>query len=230
MNHQEALREMAVERYLLGELNGASLDNFEEHLFECSECAMDVKNGVTFIDAARTELSAPRKVASPQVESGRRWTSWFISPWILAPALAACLLILGFQTLVLQPRMKLEVARVQTPTVLNPLVLANAGARGDSVPEIVAPEHGSFVISLDVPTTEAFSSYRCSLHAPDGSLLWQTTLAPEQAHDSLLINVPTDRVKEGLNTFLIQGLPAGGNSSGTLEDLARYRFRVKLQK
>jgi hypothetical protein len=126
--------------------------------------------------------------------------------------------------------MKLEVARAQTPTVLNPLVLANAGARGDSVPEIVAPEHGSFVISLDVPTTEAFSSYRCSLHAPDGSLLWQTTLAPEQAHDSLLINVPTDRVKEGLNTFLIQGLPAGGNSSGTLEDLARYRFRVKLQK
>ncbi|MCU1293310.1 MAG: zf-HC2 protein [Bryobacterales bacterium] len=230
MNHQEAIREMAVERYLLGELSDASLDNFEEHLFECSECAMDVKNGVAFIDAARSELSLPRKVASPHVESARRWTSWLISPWVLAPALAACLLILAFQTFVLQPRLKLEVARAQIPAVLNPLVLANAGARGDSVPEIVAPEHGSFVISLDVPTTGAFVSYRCSLHAPDGSLLWQTSLSPQQARDSLLIDVPTDGIKEGLSTFLIQGLPASGNSSGTLEDLARYRFRVKIQK
>jgi hypothetical protein len=230
MNHQEALREMAVERYLLGELSGASLDSFEEHLFECSECAMDVKAGGTFIDAARTELSAPRRIAAPRVESARRWTSWFTSPWILAPALAACLLILAFQTFVLQPRMRVEIARAQVPAVLNPLVLANAGARGDSIPEIAAPEHGSFVISLDVPATGNFSRYLCSLHAPDGSLLWQTTISPEQARDSLLIDMPTDKTKEGLNTFLIQGLPAGGSSSDTLEVLAKYRFRVKIQK
>jgi hypothetical protein len=226
MNHQEALQEMAVERYLLGELSGASLDNFEEHLFECSECAMDVKMGGSFIDAARTELSVPRKVAAPHVESTRRWTSWLTSPWVLAPALAACLVILAFQTFVLQPRMKLEVAQGQAPAVLTPLILANAGPRGDSIPEIVAPEHGSFVVSLDVPATGSFSRYLCSLYAPDGSLLWQTTVSPEQARDALLINLPTSKTKEGLNTFLIQGSPAGG----TLVDLARYRFRVTIQK
>jgi hypothetical protein len=230
MNHQEALREMAVERYLLGELSGPSLDSFEEHLFECSECAMDVKTGVIFIDAARTELSAPRRVAVPHVERARRWTSWFASPWFLAPALAACLVILAFQTFVLQPRMKLEVAQAQAPSVLNPLVLANAGARGDSIPEIVAPEHGSFVISLDIPATGSFSSYLCSLYTPDGSLLWQTNVSPAQARDALLINLPTSKTKEGLNTFLIQGLPANGGASGTLVDLARYKFRVRIQK
>jgi hypothetical protein len=233
MNHQEALQEMAVERYLLGELSGASLDSFEEHLFECSECAVDVKTGLSFIDATRIELSVPRKVAAPHVESAQRWTSWFTSPWILAPALAACLLILAFQTFVLQPRMKLEVAQMQAPSVLNPLVLANAGARGDSIPEIVAPDHGSFVVSLDVPATGGFSSYLCSLYAPDesnGPLLWQTTVSPEQARDALLINLPTSKTKEGLNTFLIQGLPANGRASGTLVDLARYKFRVRIQK
>jgi Putative zinc-finger len=230
MNHQEALREMAVERYLLGELSGASLDSFEEHLFECSECAMDVKNGVTFIDVARAELNAPRKAPAPRLESARRWTSWLLSPWILAPALAACLVILAFQAFVLQPRMRSQVAQAQTPAVLNPLILANAGARGDSMPEIVAPEHGSFVISLDIPTTGGYSSYPCSLFAPDGSLLWQTTISPEQARDALLINMPTDKVKEGLNTFLIQGSSTGAGPNGTLEDLARYKFRVKLQK
>src|SRR4030081_1145184 len=92
MNHQEALQEMAVERYLLGELSGASLDSFEEHLLECSDCAMDVKMGGTFIDAVRTEGAVPRTVAAPCVESARRWTSWFGSPWFRAPALAACVL------------------------------------------------------------------------------------------------------------------------------------------
>src|SRR5258705_13936405 len=230
MNHQEALQEMAVERYLLGELSGAPLDSFEEHLFECSECAMEVKIGGTFIHAVRTEVSVPRRVAAPRVESARRWPSWFTSPWVLAPALAACLVILAFQTFVLQPRMKLEIAQAQAPAVLNPLVLANAGPRGDSIPAIVAPEHGSFVISLDVPTTGGFSSYRCALFAQDGSLLWETTVSPEQARDALLISMPAGKVKEGLNTFLIQGLPANTGASGTLVDLAKYKFRVTIQK
>jgi hypothetical protein len=226
MNHQEALREMAVERYLLGELSGASLDSFEEHLFECPECAMDVKSGGSFIDAARTELSVPWTMTASHPKSARKWTSWFTSPWILAPAFAACLLVLAFQTFVLQPRMKLELAQAQAPAVLNPLVLANAGARGDSIPEIVTPAHRSFVISLDVPTTGGFSSYLCSLVAPDGTLLWQTSISPEQARDALLISMPTDKTRQGLNTFLIQGLSAGG----TLEDLTKYKFRVKIQK
>jgi hypothetical protein len=230
MNHQEVLQEMAVERYLLGELSGASRDSFEEHLFECSECAMDVTMGVTFISAARTEINVPRRVALPRVERMRGWTSWLASPWVLGPTLAVCLLALCFQIFILKPRLRQELAQVQTPSVLNPLVLANAGARGDSVPEIVAPEHGSFVISLDVPATGGFSSYACLLYAPGGSLLWQITVSPEQARDALLVNVPTSKTKEGLNTFLIQGLPAAGSANGMLVDLARYRFRVTIQK
>src|SRR5271154_573875 len=215
MNHEDALQQMAVERYLLGELTGSSLERFEEHLFACSECAMDVKAGATFIDATRADLRFHRRVTASDVDKAARWTSWLTSPWILGPALAACLLALCFQTFVVQPRMRKELAQVQAPSILNPLVLANAGARGDSIPEIVAPEHGSFVISLDVPATSGFSSYLCSLYAPDGSLLWQTTVSPEQARDALLLNMPTGKTKEGRNTFLIQGLPANAGSSGT---------------
>jgi Putative zinc-finger len=230
MTHQEALKEKAVERYLLGELKGAPLENFEEHLFDCSECATDVTAGSTFIEAARTEWITPQRAFVPQTQSEPKWTSWFTRPWVLGPALAACLLLLGVQTFIVQPRMKLELAQAQTPAVLNPLVLANAGARGDSTPEITAPEHGSFVISVDIPTTGGFSGYQCSLLASDGSLLWQTTVPPEQARDALLISMPTDKTREGLNSFVIKGLPPDGSSSGNLENLATYRFRVKIQK
>ena len=228
MTHQDALKEMAVERYLLGELSGASLDRFEEHLFECQECAADVKIGVTFISGARDELRLSKRVAAPEAERTPKWTSWFTNPWILAPALAACLLVLAFQTFVVLPRAKLEVA--QAPAVVNRLVLANAGPRGNSVPEIVAPEHGSFVISADIPTSGGFSSYRCTLYAPDGLLIWQTAISPEQARDALLINMPTTKVEEGLNVLLIQGIPVGDSSSDKAVDVARYSFRVKVQK
>jgi hypothetical protein len=230
MTHQDALQGMAVERYLLRELTGAPLESFEEHLFECPECAADVKAGLVFLDAAHTELKAPARVAKPEVKNVRTWASWFVSPWVLGPALAACLLILGVQTFVVQPRMRSELARVESPAVLNPLVLANAGARGDSVPEISAPEHRSYVVSVDVPTTGGFSSYQGFLYAPDGSLLWQTTISPEQARDAVLLSVPADKVKDGINIFVVQGLSQGSKTGGTLEDLARYRFRVKIQK
>jgi hypothetical protein len=42
--------------------------------------------------------------------------------------------------------------------------------------------------------------------------------------------MPTAKVKEGLNLLLIRGLRAGGGSGGRLEDLARYTFRVRIQK
>jgi hypothetical protein len=230
MNHEDAIQEMAVERYLLGELSGAPLEAFEEHLFGCSECAEDVKTGFAFIDGARAELSAPRRVEAPQAKKATRWTSLFTAPWVLGPALAACLALLCFETFVVQPRMRDEVAQAEAPTILTPLVLANAGARGDSVQEVTARRHRSFVVSLDVPSTGGFAGYLCSLQAPDGSVVWQTSITPEQARDALLIRVPTDKTKEGLNTFLIQGIPGGGGSSGTLEDLAKYRFRVRIQK
>ena len=230
MNHQEALQEMAVERYLLGELSGKSLDNFEEHLFDCSECTTDVKAGVSFLDGARTELMFPRRVAAASTTKTRGWLSWLTSPLVLSPALAACVALLAVQTFVVQPRMKRELSQAQMPSVLKPLVLANAGARGGSVAEVVAPEHKSFAVSLDIPAADDYSSYQGSLYTPDGSLAWQTTISPEQARDAVLINVPTDFTKEGLNSFVIRGLPAGGSSGGTLKDLGTYRFRVTIQK
>jgi len=230
MNHQDALQEMAVERYLLGELSGAALDRFEEHLFDCPQCVMDLQAGTTFIDAARGELKAVVRVAVQEKERSRGWISWLTSPRFLAPALAACLLVVAVESFVLLPRMRREVAQAETPAVLNNLVLANAGARGDSVAEIVAPEHGAFLLSVDVPARSGFSSYLCSLYSPSGALVWQTTVSPQQASDALLIHVPTDRTKEGLNTFLVQGLPAVDGSGGKLEDLARYRFQLKVSK
>ena len=231
MNHQDALREMSVERYLLGELGGEALDRFEEHLFDCPLCVTDLRAGTTFINAARTELkTAPAATPVPANESPLGWLSWLLRPGFLAPALAACLLVIGVQSFILLPGLKREVARVETPSVLNNLVLANAGARGDTLPEISASQHGAFLLSIDVPGRSEFSGYLFSLYSPAGAVVWQTKISPRQASDTVLIHVPTDATKEGLNTLLIQGLPSIDNSGGKLEDLARYRFQLNVSK
>jgi anti-sigma factor RsiW len=53
MDHNEALRLRAVEKYVLGELPPSLRDQFEEHFFECQECAQDVKAAAEFVDNAR---------------------------------------------------------------------------------------------------------------------------------------------------------------------------------
>ena len=39
MNHTEAVEQMAAEGYLLNELTPDARDAFEEHVFDCAECA-----------------------------------------------------------------------------------------------------------------------------------------------------------------------------------------------
>jgi hypothetical protein len=229
MNHQDVLREMSVERYLLGELSGEALDRFEEHLFDCPLCVTDLRAGTTFINAARSELRTAIE-AVPAKESPFQWASWLLKPSFLAPALAVCLLVMGVESFILLPGMRHEVAQMETPTVLNNLVLANAGARGDSVAEIVAPLHGAFLLSVDIPGRNDLSGYLLSLYSPLGAMVWQTKIPPQQASDTVLIHVPTDVTKAGLNTLLVQGLQAVDGSGGKLEDLARYRFQLNVSK
>ena len=53
MDHNEALQLQAVEKYVLGQLPPSLRDEFEEHFFDCQECALDVTATAAFVDNAR---------------------------------------------------------------------------------------------------------------------------------------------------------------------------------
>ena len=53
MDHNEALRLQAAEKYVLGELSPPLRNEFEAHFFECQECALDLKATAAFVDNAR---------------------------------------------------------------------------------------------------------------------------------------------------------------------------------
>ena len=56
MEHNEAVRTQAAERYVLGELPPPLRDEFEAHYFDCQECAQDVKAVAEFVDNVRAVL------------------------------------------------------------------------------------------------------------------------------------------------------------------------------
>ena len=58
MDHNEALRQQAAEKYVLGELPPTLRDEYEEHYFECEECAEDVRAAAEFVDNVRAVLRA----------------------------------------------------------------------------------------------------------------------------------------------------------------------------
>lgn len=53
MDHTEAVRLQAAEKYLLGELLNSQYEEYEEHYFDCMYCAEDIKAAVAFMENAR---------------------------------------------------------------------------------------------------------------------------------------------------------------------------------
>jgi hypothetical protein len=223
MNHEDALREMSAERYLLGELRGEPRDLFEEHLFDCPLCAADVTAGVTFLQGARAELARPAK-ARAAADRGR-WRQ-LLSPVWLVPALAASLLAVAYQSIYVEPTLRQELAQADSPAIVSNLVLAGGATRGGGMPHVTAPEHGSFLLSVDIPAQSTYSGYVCSLYSPSGAVVWHGSVTPQQANDTVLIRVPAAVTSAGENTLLVQGVRSGAK----LDDLARHTFLLELSK
>ena len=75
MDHDEAVRLQAAVKYVLGELPLAERDSFEEHYFDCSDCALDVQAAAAFAVNARNMLcheawEVTLRAAAP---AGGRW-------------------------------------------------------------------------------------------------------------------------------------------------------------
>lgn len=226
MNHDQAIREQAVERYLLEELPEDARARFEEHFFDCDICASDLKAGAAFVDGLRADphfVSSPQRIL--QAVPKRPAVAW-LRPW-LAPALAASLLVVAYQNILVLPGMKRAATAAQAPAVMSSIVLANISARGTDIPRVVAPAHGSFLISVDVPSKAEYASYICSLYTSSGERLWQIPVTSQQAENTVSVRVPTDKAAEGINDLRVLGVPSTG---GSPVEVGRYQFTLHVSQ
>jgi hypothetical protein len=68
--HRAAVESMAAERYVLGEMEPAERDAFEDHFFDCVECSSDVRD--------ETKIGAGVRTAG-RVEPANHFTRWAVA-------------------------------------------------------------------------------------------------------------------------------------------------------
>ncbi len=229
MNHQDATQTMVVERYVLNELTPELRAEFEEHYFECPECAMDLRATTAFLDAARAEFKAASATKQSPAAAAKSRGPWLWRPSFVLPALAACLLFIVYQNTLVVPRLHRQIAQLNAPELVPSIALVGGNSRGGQVPSIaVLPAH-PFLLLLDIPTRNRFASYTCSLYSPSGKLAWQIQVSAQQAKDTISIAVPAADRMDGTYSLHVDGNPASSNAE-TPFDVARYSFVLKIRK
>lgn len=225
MNHEVAISLSASEKYLLNELPGDVRDEFEEHFFECEQCAMDVKAGAALLQQVKRELNAtPETELRVERQPVRpRW--YWLRPAMGLAAMAAMALVIVYQNAIVFPRLKRESNLVSAPAILPAVSLVGGTSRGGLVPGVVANGQTPILLSVDVPTEDRFSGYELSLLAPSGELVWKIAASPDQASNTIHLEVPGNRIQAGDFSLVVQGTAKTG---GSPVDLVRYSFHVKV--
>src|SRR6266568_977656 len=214
MDHNEAKKQMAVERYLLNELTPELRDSFEEHAFDCPECSTDLRAGAAFIRVAKAELPKlvePSAAPSRSVPAAKKpnWFAW-LRPAFAVPAFAALLAVLAYQNLATIPSLRTAAGE---PHVL-PSTAFHAGTRGAAHTLVQADRTQGVVLSIDLPQDSTYVSYALDLYDPQGKHLWTRTAVSSGASDggenTVSLVIPGAGLLEGSYTLAISGVTGQG--------------------
>ena len=221
MDHADALRMNATERYLLNELDTSQLEQFEEHMFECQECALDVQTASIFLEESKKVLAQPTPVPVRQPVSTAAPSLWFawLRPAFAVPAMAVLLLAIGYQGYLLR-----GTRQGSTPDILASATI-NVATRSAATPQVHSRSGQPFVLLLNIPSESRFSSYIADLYDPAGHIKWSLPISAELASDTLPVRVPGSR-ESGLYVLAIRGISQGGNNP---TEIGRQPFELSLQ-
>ena len=223
MDHSQAIETQAAERYLLGELSASEVEDFEQHYFECTDCAEAVESGGAFIANARAVLGRPSRPAPASRPAPRKPFRflWLQPQWAFALASAAVVAFAGiglYQGAIVIPRLE---HLLENPVILPAIQLAGA-SRGEAAP-IRVPRGTPFVtLSADIPPDVRSAQYRCVLTRAGQNVFAVTGPAPVGAQP-ITVLVPAGKLSSGDYELTIFG--ENGPENGKI---ATYLFHFEF--
>ncbi len=221
MDHDEAVRQKATERYLLGELDPELKDQFEEHLFDCQDCALDVRAAAMFVEQSKAMLSQPT-VTLPQRAPAPRagWLAWF-RPAFAVPVLALLLAVVGYQNLVTYPHLMQAANRPQ----VGPWASINVSTRGVTPIVIKADRGEGFALLINLPPEEGFASYAADLYNPAQKLEWSGPISTATPEEGRQIYIPGRNREPGAYKLVVRGITAAGES----KEISQHSIDLQIQ-
>ena len=222
MGHDEVVRQRLAERYLLDELEGETRDEFEEHFFECSECALEMRVGSQFVVQSKAILAEPEESGSKLTvlrPVRRDWFAW-LRPAFAVPVMALLLAVVGYQNLVTYPELRSAVQPKVTPWAA-----VTIGTWGASGPTINVQKGKGFMLFVRIPPDGAYARYVADLYNPAGKLDSSLTIPAEGSNDQWPIVVPGGNHEAGNYRISVRGIL----SSGENKDLGSAPFTLQIQ-
>jgi len=216
MNHDDAMEMMAADRYILGELEPTERDAFEEHFFECSVCADDVRDSAKFAAGVRTSDARVMKV--PAVGRFNWWAT------AAASVFAA---LLGYQSLIVVPQMRMAMrAHTQTQTQPVPVmrlaadeITLDSQARGTSV-VITAREDEDVPLAVVIHDRDPHQVYTLEIRDAADRVRDSLKAPAQESNEPVRLVVAAGRLSSGEYKIVIRG----GD-----REIAAYPFTMEVR-
>jgi hypothetical protein len=218
IDHQEAVKSLMAERYLLGELNAGEREAYEEHLFSCDACFEQVKAGTEFVGhLRRMGAEEPRPALVPGFMA-RLMTSLRQPLTVAACALLACVSGLSVYQ-------RGIIAGLRQAQVMPSLFLSD-GAKAGGTQQITVAANTRFYLDIQLLQNENFSSYEGEVLNESQHPKTTFSIPAEQTKDTIHVLLDSDTVGPGNYIMVVNGLAPDGRKTA----VTRYKFQVLLKE
>ena len=225
MDHSEALRLQAAEKYVLGELSPNLREEYEEHYFECDECASDLKAAAAFGDSAR-ELFRKESGQQERAQVGG-WFGW-LRPAIAAPVLAALVFVVCYQSFVTIPKVQRGVAVPTAVQNADFVSLIGANSRSEGAKRFQIHGDRPAILEVDVPASGEFASYLCQLRDASGRTIYQDHISAADAKSTVHLILPKGALKPGEFSLALIGQGTSPDKISSRSEIERLAFSVEM--
>ncbi len=228
MDHNEAIQLQAAVKYVLGELSAVQREEYEEHYFDCAECAIDLKAAAAFVDTTREVLRQEKasSFAKDPVPARGGWFSW-LRPIVAVPAFAALLLVVAYQNIFTIPRAKEAATQRAAQLFTSSFSLQMANTRGGNEVKVQIHPAESFALDFDFTPSRTFESYVCQIQDESGRSVLQVSIPGSSANKEAHLVVPGGLVRPGKYTLVFTGAP-GLQGQPPRDEVLRLDFAIEI--
>ena len=215
INHDDAIKNLMAERYLLSELNTDERDAYEEHLFSCDACFEQVKAGTEFVSHLR-HIDTPQPPLAPG----------FMSRIIAATRQPLTITMFTFLVLMggFAVHQNSEISYLKEPRPEIRSVLTGIAHGSSEVHLIRVPRNSALSLNVEYAPKGEFISYRAQILSSYGKALYTVALPETQVGTTATIALPADALKPAQYSMVV----FGRRSDGTQEEVGRGAFELQF--
>ncbi len=216
IDHQEAVKSLMAERYLLGELNSSEREAYEEHLFSCDACFEQVKAGSEFVGHLRRMGAVEPVTVTPGFMAN---VIRNLRQPVAVTALGLFLCASGIAV-----HQSAVITRLKEPRPELRSTLTGIAHGSSEINKIEISRNSGLNLNVEYVRKGEFISYEAQILSGSGKTLHTVALPKKQVGIMASIVMPAEALEPGQYSVVV----LGRRSDGTLEEAGRGAFELQF--